>query len=156
MSVLQDLVNGFTANVAKLAAQINIIKQVVEGDDTTDVADGVGGLLPSFRKIAAGVNAHIPAVLAAVDEAETIIADGQAAVDVSAAGAAASEANILSWAYAVVAAASADALHTNVVVSPNILTSNLTILPAENAIAMFSKIDDGVSLKVAGRLKIIN
>lgn len=156
MSVLQDLVNGFTANVAKLAAQINIIKQVVEGDDTTDVADGAGGLLPSFRKIAADVNAHIPAVLAAVDEAETIIADGQAAVDVSAAGAAASAAEILSWAYAVIAAASADALHTNVVVSPNILTSNLTILPAENAIAMFSKIDDGVKLKVAGKLRIIN
>ncbi|PCI86620.1 MAG: hypothetical protein COB24_08800 [Hyphomicrobiales bacterium] len=173
MSVFEDLYQSLSVQVAKFAAHIGIIKQVVEGDDTTDVDDGNGGTLSSFRKIAKDVNSHIPAVLAAVDEAETIIndgtaavdllvaeaetiiTDGQAAIDESAGNAAASEANILLYGYAAVAAVSGDELHANVFVSPDTLTENLTILENQNAIGLFTSVADGVVVTVLGNLTII-
>lgn len=174
MSVFEDLLDSFSAQITKFTAQIAIIKSVIEGDDTTDVDDGNGGSLPSFRKVTADVNAHIPDVLAAVDEAETIIndgtaavdllvteaetiiTDGQAAVDEAAGNAAASEANILQYAQAAISAASGDALHANVFVSPQTLTENITILETENAIGLFTDVADGVDIDVAGNLIIID
>lgn len=64
--------------------------------------------------------------------------------------------NILSFAYAAVAAVSGDALHANVFISPKLLESNVTVLPGENAIGLFEELGDGVILDVAGDMEIIN
>lgn len=116
------------------------------------------GIAEATQYAAAADLSRVAAAAAALAAAasEGAVNDSALAAAASALAAADSADDVLAWAVAVTAAASGDALHANVFVSPKILATDLTILPTENAIGLFERIDDGVVLDVAGTLSIIN